>query len=171
MSRLPILYLDMDGVLADFAGAVNKIDPSLRVGAVDDGSEAYQAERKKVTAACVRNPRIFLDLHAMPGAIDAVYDLMKVWDVFFASTPMPQVRESYGDKALWLNDHLGAGAHQKLILTHRKDMLRGDVLVDDRDLNGAAAFRGCFVKHINWPDTMNQLAHLKATRKWWPSCP
>lgn len=171
MSRLPILFLDMDGVLADFASAVNKFDPTVKVGAVDDGSEAYQRERKRVTSICIDNPRIFLTLPEMPGAIDAVYELLKTWDVYFASTPMKAVHASYGDKAMWLNMHLGEGAHEKLILTHRKDMLRGDVLVDDRRVNGAGEFRGYFIHHTNWDETMAELRNLQATRKWWPSCP
>jgi 5'(3')-deoxyribonucleotidase len=171
VSHLPILFLDMDGVLADFAGAINAIDPAVNVGAVNDGSAAWDRERKRVMSICIDNPRIFLTLPALPGAIDAVYELMKTWDVHFASTPMQAVHASYGDKALWLDMHLGDGAHKRLVLTHRKDMLRGDVLVDDRTVNGAGQFRGFFIKHQNWPATMESLATLHKSRKWWPSCP
>ena len=39
------------------------------------------------------------------------------------------------------------GCKKKIIMTHRKDMIYGDYLIDDRTANGAAQFKG---EHIHF---------------------
>ena len=45
-----------------------------------------------------------------------------------------------------MHEHLGADedspAYKRLILTHHKDLNRGDFLIDDRPNNGAEQFEG-----------------------------
>ena len=46
------------------------------------------------------------------------------------------------DKRYWIEKYFGNIFHKKLIQTHRKDLLAGDYLIDDRKKNGASGFSG-----------------------------
>ena len=50
--------------------------------------------------------------------------------------------EALTDKRYWLEYYFGEMFHKKLITTHRKDLLVGDYLIDDRLKNGAGEFKG-----------------------------
>jgi 5'-nucleotidase len=41
-----------------------------------------------------------------------------------------------------VKEHLGGLAKKRLILSHHKYMLEGDILIDDRRKRGAAVFKG-----------------------------
>jgi 5'(3')-deoxyribonucleotidase len=49
---------------------------------------------------------------------------------------------SASDKRFWIEDHFGNLFHKKMFITHRKDLLMGDYLIDDRTKNGAGEFSG-----------------------------
>ena len=50
--------------------------------------------------------------------------------------------EALTDKRYWVEYYFGEMFHKRLITTHRKDLLMGDYLIDDRLKNGAAEFNG-----------------------------
>jgi 5'(3')-deoxyribonucleotidase len=79
------------------------------------------------------------------GAIEATKPLFKKFDVYFLSTPMWDIPESYSDKRLWLEKRYGVLAKKRLILTNRKDLAIGDFLIDDRLKNGSEKFKGKFI--------------------------
>jgi hypothetical protein len=60
----------------------------------------------------------------------------------WASAPSWDNPSSWTEKRLWVEEKLGADAHKRLVLTHRKDLLIGDFLIDDRTKNGAGEFLG-----------------------------
>lgn len=135
-----ILYIDMDGVVADFDKEIKKYAPDI------DTSD-YETSSEKVYAICKKNPVIFYDLDPMPHAVEAVKSLWNHFDIYFLSTPMWQVSESYSNKREWIEKHFGELAEKRLILTHRKDLCIGDYLVDDRLRNGVDQFKG---EHIHF---------------------
>lgn len=142
--------LDMDQVLCDFHHGMKQIAPDLFLGEGPD----YEERSKLVEMHCKNNPRIFRDLKPIEGAVEAVKQLFEFYDIYFLSTPMCCLPESFMDKRLWLETHFGDEAKKKLILTHRKDLVTGDILVDDRKLNGAGEFKGRFI-HFGtekWPN-------------------
>jgi hypothetical protein len=56
---------------------------------------------------------------------------------------------------LWLAEQFGDKINRRLILTHRKDLVKGDILIDDRPNNGAKDFEGELIKfgsdeYPNW---------------------
>ena len=58
---------------------------------------------------------------------------------------------SLTDKRYWIEKYFGEMFHKRLITTHRKDMLIGDYLIDDRTKNGAGEFNGTLLKFgTNW---------------------
>jgi 5'(3')-deoxyribonucleotidase len=46
---------------------------------------------------------------------------------------------------LWLEKYYGDLAKKRLILTNRKDLAIGDILIDDRLKNGSEKFNGKFI--------------------------
>lgn len=134
-----ILYIDMDGVIADFDKGVKAIDPQM------------EWTREEVDRVCEANPRVFETLPEIEGALEAVEILKNSYsNIYFLSTPMCNVPESYMGKRIWLKEKFGGWADKRLILTHRKDLVMGDILIDDRTLNGVEGFKG---KHIHFGNT------------------
>lgn len=128
LKNKPILYFDMDGVLADFHRAIReKVTPEL---AVQYGTDIDQI------------PGIFKDLEPIPGAIFAFQELSISYDVYILSTAPWGNPEAWMEKRLWVEKYLGAIAHKRLILSHNKHLNRGDYLIDDRLANGADRFEG-----------------------------
>lgn len=135
-----IVYVDLDGVVADFIGGIEKIYPKLK-------SVPEKTKQKVIDKLCEKNPNIFHTLPEMNGAVESVKKLMLHYDVYFLSTPMWDVPESYTAKRHWVEEKFGLAAKKKLILTHRKDLAIGDFLIDDRLKNGVEGFKG---KHIHF---------------------
>ena len=119
------IFIDMDGVISDF-----------ETGAKD---EALKKGVPKLS-----RPDLFVDyrnLDIIPGAVEAVYKLNQDFDVFIATTPPWDRPEVWGHKREWLEEHFPY-LKRKLILTHRKDLLIGDILIDDTRFRGQPDFKG-----------------------------
>lgn len=154
-----ILYLDMDGVIADFDKAIKTFCPELQTS---DYFPDYEARSKQVDKICESNPDIFHNLEPMKDAISSVNVLFEKYEVYFLSTPMWNVPSSFTGKRIWIENHFGEKATKRLILTHRKDLNIGRFLVDDRLRNGVDKFTG---EHIHFgtekfPDWNATLAYL-----------
>lgn len=156
-----ILYLDMDGVVADFDSAINLHLPKERK------IEDFKNEEERaamVRAVCESNPEIFQHLLPIDGAIEATKKLFDIYDVYFLSTAMWNIPESFTGKRLWLEKHYGDIAARRLVLTNRKDLAIGDILVDDRLKNGAAEFKGLHI-HFATPNYPNWSVVLPLLQK------
>ncbi|MFZ4454616.1 MAG: 5' nucleotidase, NT5C type [Bacteroidales bacterium] len=155
-----ILYLDLDGVVADFEKGIEAIYPDINSAQIFSNKAIRDA---KIDAICAENPTIFEHLPLVDGAKKAVIRLFEIYEVYFLSTPMWDLPTSFSGKRIWLEKHFGALAKKRLILTHRKDLNVGDYLVDDRLRNGADKFGG---KHIHFgstefPDWQSVLTYLE----------
>ena len=68
---------------------------------------------------------------------------------------------SFMGKRIWLEKNFGELSNKKLILTHRKDLAIGDILIDDTKRNGADKFRGEFIMFdkisYNWDRILEHL--------------
>lgn len=144
MNKKKILYIDMDGVIADFAKAINNINPDLDMS---EDTESYEDRSKIVDRICMDNPNLFHNLEPMENSIETVKKLFDHFEVYFLSTPMWSVPESFSGKRIWIQKHFGEMAAKRLILTHRKDLNIGDFLIDDRTRNGAGEFTGIHVHY------------------------
>ncbi|HUC96055.1 MAG TPA: hypothetical protein VMR16_00095 [Candidatus Saccharimonadales bacterium] len=126
-----ILYIDLDGVVVDFESGVKKLS--------NNKSLSYAGRYDET-------PGIFRLMEPMPGAIDAVKRLSSHFDVFVLSTAPWNNTSAWSDKIGWIKKYFGENdgsvLHKKMILTHRKDLNYGDILIDDRTKNGADKFRG-----------------------------
>ncbi|WP_121355506.1 5' nucleotidase, NT5C type [Flavisolibacter nicotianae] len=137
-----ILYLDIDGVLANFDEAMENLSPGIN----DPGlRRQHDVHKQRVLELCQCNPTIFENLASIEGALASVDRLFHLYDIYFLSSPMWYLPASFVGKRIWIENHFGEKAVRRLILTHRKDLCIGDYLVDDRTLNGANRFQGLHI--------------------------
>lgn len=121
----------MDGVLVDFESGVAKIDEATK--------EQYKGKLDEI-------PGIFALMEPIPGATEVVRLLARHYDVFILTTSPWNNPTAASDKVQWVKKYMDDIFHKRLIITHRKDLLDGDYLIDDRDKNGASEFKGELIK-------------------------
>lgn len=153
-----IVYIDLDGVTADFDKKMDELAPDLYLG---DGPD-YEIRSKMVDEVIKANLTMFQELDPIDGSIESINQLMNSFEVYFLSTPVWAVPESFSGKRIWVEKHFGDAVKKRLILTHRKDLAIGDFLIDDRLKNGAAEFKGEHIhfgsdKFPNWKSVVEYL--------------
>ena len=135
-----ILYVDMDGVVADFEKAIFELAPNWH--------EISEEEKGELTdVVCGSNPGFFENLEPIANAIEKIKLLDEKYDIYFLSAAMWNVPQSYTEKRIWIEKHFGEMFRKKLILSHRKDLNIGDYLIDDRTRHGVDRFSG---RHIHF---------------------
>ena len=142
-----ILYFDMDNVLVDFPSALPKVEPKLL--------QEFEGRLDEI-------PGIFSLMDPIIGAVEAFERLSNVYDSYILSTAPWENSSAWSDKNEWVKKYLGQSAHKRLILSHHKNLNRGDYLIDDRTANGAGEFQG---EHIhfgssrfpNWREVLSYL--------------
>jgi 5'-nucleotidase len=150
-----ILYLDMDGVLVDFESGIRRVP--------EDVLREYGEHHDRI-------PGVFSLMDPMPGALAAYTELCALFDTFILSTAPWENPSAWTDKLLWAKRNLGDLCTKRLILTHRKDLCRGDFLVDDRPHRGHAEdFQGEFVhfgsdRFPDWAAVLDYLRERAQTR-------
>ncbi|HUX84104.1 MAG TPA: hypothetical protein VMV20_02650 [Chitinophagaceae bacterium] len=139
MPEKELLFIDMDGVLVDFIRGVQKYFP--------DYPDLPEWRRREITSELSARPGFFTSLDPMPGAIEAYRILSGHYDIYILSTPDWHGVQSWTEKRIWVEQHLGELAYKKLILSHNKGLFTGRALIDDRVRNGVERFKG---EHIHF---------------------
>lgn len=126
------LFFDMDNVLVDFQSGIDKLEETTK--------QAYEGHIDDV-------PGIFALMDPMPGAVEAVQKLRERYDPYILSTAPWNNPTAWIDKLNWVKKHFGGGEgdvfYKRLILSHHKDLVHGDYLIDDRPHKcGADKFSG-----------------------------
>lgn len=122
-----ILYVDMDNVLVDFQSGIDQYSKHI----ID-----------KYENKCDEIPGIFGKMKPMKDAIKSYEKLSKSFDTYILSTSPWENETALVDKLRWVKKYLGEVAYKRLILTHHKNLNKGDFLIDDRDKNGVKEFKG-----------------------------
>lgn len=145
---MKIIYIDLDGVVADFEKA--------RVKHALSNITPYIGRPDKL-------PGVYEDLEPIADAIASVNILLnhKDYDVYFLSTAPWDNPEAWMHKRLWIAKHFNEKlVRKRLILSHHKHLLIGDYLVDDRRFNGASEFKGEWI-HFGSENFTNWIKVLK----------
>jgi 5'(3')-deoxyribonucleotidase len=137
MTITKTLYIDMDGVLVDLQSNLDK--------------QGW-------------HQNVFKDPPPMAGAVEAFNELCfdEDYDVYILSTAPWNIPNSWTQKRLWVSKYLGDKAHKRLILCNHKNLLRGDILIDDRTANGAGEFDGELIQFATdkYPDWQTVIKYL-----------
>ena len=142
------VFIDMDGVLADF----DRLKTELGVS----GDEMK------------RTPGAYLRLEPIPGAIAAVRSLIGMgFECWVATKPPTGIPEAYADKAAWVLRHLPE-LRRRIIMTHDKGLLgdENDYLIDDRPHKAnCGKFRGALIHFgngVTWEGVLATMREEKA---------
>tara|TARA_R110000824_G_scaffold74599_9_gene189587 strand:+ start:10114 stop:10635 length:522 start_codon:yes stop_codon:yes gene_type:complete len=152
MTKLRI-YIDMDGVLSDFDKA-SKEHP-------DNGTKGFR-------------PDLVLDFskfEPIHGAIEAVRKLEEMGhELFIATTPPWNHPDGWGQKRNWVEKYLPT-LKRKMVLTHRKDLLIGDILIDDSMWRGQPDFQGTWFHFgengMDWKYVVEGIKSIMEVKKTW----
>lgn len=145
------IFIDMDGVLADWYKGVEDLPK--------DVYDEYAYRHDEV-------PGLYLNLEPIKDSIESVLTLDKHFDLFILSTASWGSSSSLTEKVEWIKklygDQPGSPFYKKVVLTHRKDLLIGDYLIDDREVNGAKEFMGELIQFgtpgfDTWKDVVNYI--------------
>ena len=129
---MKILYVDMDGVLVHLTNGLDKLDKKITDQYLDN---PYNA------------PGFFSVLEPIKDAISSLKQLSKKYDVYILTAAPWDNPTAANDKIEWCKKHLPPYFKKKIIITHNKNLCRGDYIIDDNTRNGVSSFKG---KHIHF---------------------
>nr|XP_060620694.1 5'(3')-deoxyribonucleotidase, cytosolic type [Anolis sagrei ordinatus] len=141
------VLVDMDGVLADFEGGAlrgfkasfpgePRVELAQRRGF--STQEQYRSLREDLgakLASVYESKGFFLGLDPIPGAVDAMQEMIKMpnIEVFLCTSPLRKYKYCVQEKYQWVDKHLGPAFVERIILTRDKTVVSADLLFDDKD--------------------------------------
>ncbi len=149
------IFVDMDGVLVDFHSGIDQQD--------EETLKAYEGRLDEI-------PGIFACMKPMPGAIEAMHELQKHFDLYILSTAPWKNVTAPSDKVLWIRKYLDDVFHKRVIITHCKNLCKGDYLIDDWGKNGTQEFEGEWIRFgsstfLDWNAVVNYLCETNGIDK------
>lgn len=139
----PIVLLDMDDVVTNcIKGVVKNLNTKLGTKfKVNDVTDWHFSKCLKVPENVVnevfRTPGFFEKLKPMPGAIDAINQLIESakYDVYIITATSDDDGLELVEKIKWFKKYIPNFNIKRIISCKDKYIIRGDVLVDDREYN------------------------------------
>ncbi|XP_074777797.1 5'(3')-deoxyribonucleotidase, cytosolic type [Athene noctua] len=173
--RVPV---DADGVLADFEGAGLRGcgrrfpgEPRVELAARRGFSvrEQYRCLREDLgakVASIYESPGFFLGLDPVPGALEAMQEMIHMQDteVFICTSPLRKYEHCIVEKYKWVEKHLGPEFVEWIILTRDKTVVSADLLFDDKDTIRGAELNPSW-EHVLFTCCHNRHVQLQAPRR------
>jgi hypothetical protein len=134
MKRTPLdntklrVYIDMDHTFCDFNDALNFWKERAKTGIERQWPWSQKG--------------FFSSLLPMEGALEFWNKWENIADLWFLTRPSIPNLHCYIEKAEWVRKYLGEEAQEKLIISPRKDLFHGDILIDDAINCGQQFFEG-----------------------------
>jgi 5'(3')-deoxyribonucleotidase len=125
-----IVLVDMDNVLVNFQSGIDQLSEETKV--------KYEDRLDEV-------PGIFKLMEPMVDAIESYHWLSENYDTYILSTAPWGNPSAWSDKLNWVKKHLHDPAYKRLILSHHKNLVMGDYLIDDRTARGVDKFQGTHI--------------------------
>lgn len=132
------IAIDMDGVIADTASQYRRWYQNET--GIELSSEAFDGlpEDECLPGGAVRRylnqPHFFRDIPPMPGAQDALRQLMQDFDLYIVSAAMEFPR-SLPEKREWLQEHVPFISWRNLVFCGNKGIIDTDYMLDDHVKN------------------------------------
>lgn len=137
------ILVDMDGVLCDFAGRI------LEWYNHDNGTHLTKEQNldwemehmlgpggKDFIRSCMRWPEFFTRLDPIPGAVEGMHDLLRTGhDVVIVTSIPSSAGIAFAGKQQWIRDHIPDFKLKNFVGATRKELVRGNVLLDDAPHN------------------------------------
>ena len=141
------VFVDMDNVLVDFQSGLDLQSDEIK--------KEYEGRLDEI-------PGLFADMKPMPGAIEAMHTLQEHFDLYILSTAPWKNPSAWSDKVKWVTRYLDDVFHKRMVITHCKNLCKGDYLIDDRGKNGTSEFEGKWIQFGNnefpdWESVVNYL--------------
>lgn len=138
------ILIDMDGVLADFLGKAEQM-----------GLTPNEAELKE---------GFFENLPLIKDAWWGVDELRSLChDLYICTTAPWDNPRAWMEKRIWIEKRFGNLFNRKIIMTHQKSMINGDILIDDRKTEHTTSFKGTWYwfgkDGADWKSVVNSIKH------------
>jgi 5'-nucleotidase len=134
-----ILLIDMDQVLVDMVPAWLRLYETISGDKVDF-NEIYNydfsrsVKYPKLLNSIIENPGFFRSLPPLPGAVDALKQVLKDdrYETIIVTQPPRKSDYAIKEKREWILDHIHDFDLENFIFAHKKYLIRGDLLFDDK---------------------------------------
>ncbi len=163
------LLIDMDSVICDLMSEWHRrynhdYDDNLSVEKLECWrSEDYvKNECGDKIYEYLDQPGLFLQLKPLPHAIEVLERLSSMYDVMIVTSSRTY---AYTEKEQWVEKHLPFIGKRNLIFSHRKEMIRGDLLFDDAPHN-LIAFKNSGRMAIAMNYRYNQYVDVPRVNNW-----
>lgn len=137
------ILVDMDGTIADWGrrwdlalaryGEPAKHIPRHADQRTFDLHAGRTPDESDIIANVMDEPGFYADLLPIPGAIAALERMVKAGHhVLLVTSPWPTNATCASDKIAWVIRYLGSDWASRVVITHDKTVVHGDVLIDDK---------------------------------------
>lgn len=130
---MSIILLDIDGVVCDFKGAVRRLVDEVSDEPFDDEVWDFTAKLSPLAKQHYKTRSAAADfcrgLRAYDGAVRFIERLQDLGEVVAVTSPLLHCPTWEFERRLWLPEELGFRGD--VISTGRKDLVHGDVLIED----------------------------------------
>lgn len=168
----PVVLMDLDSVVVDllqpWLDMYNmEYDDNLTEAQIDDWDthKFVKPECGMCIYKYLNTPNFFADLDPIEGAVAGLEELASLAEVVIVTSALA-LPQATVDKLAWVQRYLPFIPKKNIIVTARKDLIHGDIMVDDSPANLAetparhkVVFDYAYNRHVldaervhNWPE-------------------